>query len=1199
MCGAGEAACTGIERSFDFRCSTLRTKARAAAKCASSVAAAQRNTDDVFKESSSSSAGLVYNDARVAPNYRGVINYRERCGFENSADSRSGGLPPRKPVYTATFAVVFVAVRSRPHDRRYTPTKRKRVKSRLSTLRTMVSPMPTPGQGAANAEEANLVKWSCITTRRSVAIAALLLASVAPTAAYAQSVATADGLSLTLGGNASVNSVVVDGGELVASSAPAVSVRDLSAAATVFTPNLLYNGSFEIDDGSGGADGWSPYLNNGTEMGIVTDDAAHLLRSFFVQTSSATTADGEAVYSSSAITVAAGTRYRFSAQIHARDGYLALKRVAPEWQQKAYMNILQSGINASGIYVAWYGNSQGSGDPLDVDLAAVMHSNARAWKRITGEVEAPPGVAGARVLIVAKLKDEQQQDDGLWVDDLSMIESPEAELPVTATVVGNGGSLQLSGTVAGTALGVDVSYTGLADRIEISGSVTDSSGFDRALELVLRFPLDLMGFRWWDDIRESRNVASGLVYSNSISSLSTGKLPQSLYPLAALEDGTRGIAMAVPLDDPRVVVFSYRDGTFEARFHLGISQAASRLGSSATFKVYLYRYGADWAFRAALAKLQSFNPAWFDSSRPLYELDSYAQGRFYNPGACLPGCQGSCDECCSGAELVVCYDGENIAAAQYTAPEGPMTVGSVPLPPPTYDEVITQLANPPAGEQDRYAALAASMSLESNGDYVLKHLVNPNWAPNDWEANWVLNMDPDISGGYAQWARVARVDAAFAASQAAGGALDAVQFDNLMSASAIDLDPSHLALADHSLSYDPNSYRPGIHSMASTFEYFAWLRGYLDTNYVGYPGPGLTPALGANIWGIGTLNFLAPFIDALANETSGEGSPNWSTALLDYRRSLAYHKPLGSPWQRSGVTQQQARDYTNITLFYGMKADRAKHGTGWEAGVDDILAAANDTLDRFMYLGWEPVAYASSGTTKTWVERFGDSFSQLRDTIYFTVHNSDTTAAAYSLTVETASLGLADPPAAVVKEVRSDATRGFSPATGTMTVSGYLEAGDTEVIRLMAPGCSATELSSASLKLKPGVNDDRLRMKGRFGSTVPEPDFTAVAVVFVLADRDGDVYQATVPADGFSRSGSGRSFKFKDSSGTIASGLSSAKFVRKRDGSYRWKAKARDVDLSAADRSYLDVMIHAESDCWADSRSCSLNSKATKLNCRP
>ncbi|RMF25245.1 MAG: hypothetical protein D6760_01420, partial [Deltaproteobacteria bacterium] len=274
-------------------------------------------------------------------------------------------------------------------------------------------------------------------------------------------------------------------------------------------------------------------------------------------------------------------------------------------------------------------------------------------------------------------------------------------------------------------------------------------------------------------------------------------------------------------------------------------------------------------------------------------------------------------------------------------------------------------------------------------------------------------------------------------------------------------------------------------------------------------------------------------------------------------------------------------------------------GANWEEGAEDVLDAARETLERFWHLGWEPETHGSTGDPEVWVERFGSAFTAPRDSIYFTVHNSAGAYRSFALSIDTAALGLPSGSSVVVKDARSGATLGSWTYNDQLTITEGAESKRTRVIRLMAPGCSATELRLAKLSFKPKPSSDAVRLKGSFAPPATEPDFVGSAVRLVLFDRDGDVYAPEIPAGGFTASSNGKRFRFKDRDGTVAGGLRSAVFRRRSDGSYRWSAKAKEIVLDGADRRYLDVLIEVGGDCWADSRNCALSPSGRKLVCRP
>lgn len=97
-------------------------------------------------------------------------------------------------------------------------------------------------------------------------------------------------------------------------------------------------------------------------------------------------------------------------------------------------------------------------------------------------------------------------------------------MPVTGAASRKGASLAFSGDVASTGLHVEATFTAAAGRIEITGQVIDTlpEPGGRALELSVRFPVDLAGYRWWDDTVSSRKIAPGQRYVNEVSAVVGG-----------------------------------------------------------------------------------------------------------------------------------------------------------------------------------------------------------------------------------------------------------------------------------------------------------------------------------------------------------------------------------------------------------------------------------------------------------------------------------------------------------------------------------------------------------------------------------------------------------------------------------------------------------------------------------------------------
>ena len=82
----------------------------------------------------------------------------------------------------------------------------------------------------------------------------------------------------------------------------------------------------------------------------------------------------------------------------------------------------------------------------------------------------------------------------------------------------------------------------------------------------------------------------------------------------------------------------------------------------------------------------------------------------------------------------------------------------------------------------------------------------------------------------------------------------------------------------------------------------------------------------------------------------------------------------------------------------------------------------------------------------------------------------------------------------------------------------------------------------------------------------------ADTVTPTLADADGTIYSATIPAGSFVASRSGSRLTFRDPTGTIAGGLTRVTLALIRGG-LRFTARGRNLDLPGADRPEITTTI--------------------------
>ncbi len=883
--------------------------------------------------------------------------------------------------------------------------------------------------------------------RRLVALIALssliwLVASAGRPGAY--TLATADGLSLSFSADGLITSLQIDGDELVSTSGPALLVRDLSQAGSVSSPNLLTNPGFEND-----LNGWSKILNKGLDVQVVTS-VAHSGRAA-LQFSNSAAKMAFAAYSSASVSVTPGQRYRVFGWFRSSTGYVSSPSGTSVFLQS---ELWQSPQRTNGLYLQWLDGAQ---LPLaDPQLAVALHGEVAHWRLIRRELHAPAQARFARVMVAAKLGAQS-----LWVDDLYLVASPEEEIAVQGTLSPclDAADCLTQSAVLSNGLQLHIRYSAQADHLTVVGQVTDTSGQDRALDIRWGLPLSAdRGGSWWDDVHIVRPLSASGIYANDVSASYDGWLPISLYPYAGITQANKGLALGLPSDRPQLALLSYdgATGRYGATFHLGISPQAGKVGPRAAFALVLYRFDPAWGFRDVIARHHALYPKAYSTPRALYGFSGRSQGAYYTP---------------KGAQEVLAEDQTNTYSAQYTDPRLQLRIAANDAPRPTLDQalavVTTQLASPNASVADFARAISHSAVVGANGDYSLKGIGVFAWDPGHWEALWTANLDPDLQDGLASFLLNRRIEPAFQAAKKIDAHLDGVQIDNFMSEPAFDLRLEALAAADWPLTYEPNSYRPAVHTGFALREYLQFLRSYLDDNW------GTDRGITVNFWGLGHPNYLSQYLDAFGSEgglkDNGQG-PNFNPAILDYRRAIAYDRPYLFANQTRGLSAAEARSASQLALLYGVLAGHGPNGAAWEPGAAQIVDDTAELVRRYWASGWRPLTYARADQPEIWIERFGGvggtQTGPAQAELYFTVHNRSDIARTATISIETLPLALGDPSSRTISDLVSDRQVPFDTKAGQIVIRLQLDPGQTRVLHLIrAPAGSSSGGMPAPLSL--------------------------------------------------------------------------------------------------------------------------------------
>ncbi len=796
---------------------------------------------------------------------------------------------------------------------------------------------------------------------------------------------TQDGLALTLDSEGRIVTLTVNHQSVPIVPGPPLWLRDLSRAGQVITPNLVFNPGFEQ-----GTLGWRPMGGStGVHIGVV-GSPTHGGVAALAFTATLTTTQVAAL-GSSLVQVTPGQRYRISAWFRSSIGYVTHPAGTPPLTQRDIYHLFQ---RTNGLYILWLDEErQVLGSPR---LVAPLHGQANRWRLIRGEARAPEGAAYAQVVIGARLEGYT-----LWVDDVSLVPSPEEEKALTGPLTPCSGQARCLRQVIQLEdnLTILVTYTAQTDRITVQGDVIDRRGEDRALEITWGIPLPHQGWIWLDDSEETRPITETRIYARDVSAIYDGWQPISLYPYAGIQQGDVGLGLGLPPNLPQLALLAYNgwNQRYQATFYLGISPLATRVGPHATFTLDVFCFDTTWGFRDVIRRHLITYARFYTTPRAehMYTYAGRSQRRYYTEWA---------------ARQALREDAENVYSAVYISSDLAVKVTESSAPRPTMPELLAAVTRT---VQDPYTITAAygqaflhSAVVDTNGEWSLRGVGIYPWDPDHWEASWAGNLAPGLEKGLGHFDQDISVAMAFSLTTKVGAHLDGVQIDNFMSNPTYDLRPNALAVTHWPLGYTPHTYQPAVHTGFTQEEFLSQLRKYLDTRW------GEDRGITVNFWGLGHPGYLHRYIDGFGSEgnlrPTGLGH-NWIPETIRYRRALAYHRMYLFANQTPNLMPQQAYTASQLALLYGVLSGRGPNGEGWDPEATKIISDTIVLVKRYWTAGWEPIPYARTNEDDVWVERFGTLKECTRCSLYFTIHNAQEITRSVVITLETTPLGINKP----------------------------------------------------------------------------------------------------------------------------------------------------------------------------------------------
>jgi len=549
--------------------------------------------------------------------------------------------------------------------------------------------------------------------------------------------------------------------------------------------------------------------------------------------------------------------------------------------------------------------------------------------------------------------------------------------------------------------------------------VSDMSGRDRAITVyfVERFAPD--GARWWNDIRQSVDAATGeRANLTRIGVGATGSV--SLYPFGCVTAKGRGRALAIdPLLGPRIARIGYNASArlLYAAFDVALTREnlhnlTSNGRAGAWASVASFDVDPEWGFRSAAS-------GYYRTFPEKFRRRAKAEGiwmPFTDPST-VENVQDFGIAYHEGDNSVATDDKLGILSFRYTEP---MTwwMNMPPAMPRTYEAALAEAkrqATETNEEMRRWGqAVLNSGSYDESGKFNVE-FHNAPWSNG---ALWILNPNPYLPHAPDQWTKGRLSYTPEMADRIYGptakGTQDGEYLDSIEGwADVPDYRPESLT---HSLTpptFATDSHKPVIPTWFSVWQLADQMAADLHRR---------GKLLMANstpwrIWGF------APLLDVLGTETNWQQNGVWrpdSDAVFNLRRTLCYHKPYlllqNTDFEKFGTAQvekyfQRSMFYACFPSMFSLDASNNPYWSNpkWYNRDRPLFKQYIPVIQKLSAAGWEPITYARSSNASVYLERYG--------TRYLTLLNDSARAQAATVTVDLRAFGRANDSMRVVNAV--------------------------------------------------------------------------------------------------------------------------------------------------------------------------------------
>jgi len=629
-----------------------------------------------------------------------------------------------------------------------------------------------------------------------------------------------------------------------------------------------------------------------------------------------------------------------------------------------------------------------------------------------------------------------------WLDDVSIVcleddyVSPQrlAEGEVRLTSDG----VEQVCEIADLSLRLRTVYQGGPDVITVDGEVEDTSSEDRAVTVSFRLPIGALGWKWYNDIQNEQVIEDSVRYGPA--RLLDEKDPTqrrtiALYPFSVIGNGDTALALAVPMDQPRVFRLCYDTqlGYF-VNYEFGLTEAAQKFPGKAGFRFFIYRVDPEWGLRSAAKRYYESNPQFFvkrvEREGALGGMIKFEAAR---PSDVVAPAFGTFDR----RESVAGNRRELVRLLRYTEFIGwwgwalgitPEQAKQKPAPGDAWAHV-EELAQGDPPDDVALSILNCALH-DREGRRRLHWEYMPKWGG----YNYLCNPDPEITGIGGDINRFT-LTYEREVSEVDWFGLDGMRYDNPIVFATDNFRREHFQWADHPLAFDHRSKRPVIPLDFSSFECGKAIAD--DMHRRGkLVGSNYTPA------GYPSDMFRIQLLDVVSSETLWTWPTNAKFAL---QRTLASQKIVCM----SG--QEAKADWSLERIEFEMK-QAMFYGTFYHlTTIPDLYNRWIPLTTRLAEAGWEPVTHARCAALGSMVERFGRFADR---NLHFTLRNEAGEATLVEVIIDANTLGLQAVPRPDMWQVRDADT--YEPLAADQegprwSVKLTVPSKDTVVLRVATP----------------------------------------------------------------------------------------------------------------------------------------------------